>query len=67
MAGRIYWEKLRPLVPANATTVNNALAADPTLSMYAKLYYRRRYANARASMGFGPSPFEEDEDTQPAP
>jgi len=60
MAGRTYWEKLKPLVIANSTTVNNALAADKTLDMYSKLYYRRRYTNARATAGLGPAPFEDE-------
>ena len=52
MAGRLYWEKLRPLVPAAQAAVDAAFAADTTLKMYALHYYRHRFDNARASMGY---------------
>ena len=63
MAGRLYWEMLKPLVPADSTTLNNALNANPTLKMYGTLYYKRRYENARISMGYGPAPSPMMEDT----
>lgn len=70
MASRIYWEKCKPLILANSTTINNAFAADKTLQMYAKTYFYRRWANMRASMGGGAMPFasaEEDAAAAAAP
>ncbi len=59
MAGRLYWEKCLPLILASGATITAAFTADPTLAMYAKTYYYRRWANMRASMGGGAMPFAE--------
>lgn len=67
MAGRNYWEKCKPLILANSATITAAFTADPTLAMYAKLYYYRRWANQRASMGGGAMPFSEVVDEGAAP
>lgn len=60
MAGRLYWSMLLPLIPANSATISAAFTANPTLAMYAKGPYYRRFNNLRISMGFGPAPFTEE-------
>ena len=62
MSGRTYWEKIRPLILANITTINAAFAADKQLELYSKRYYYNRWANARRSMGGGAMPFASAEE-----